>query len=51
MYRLAGTAYMIHIKCDTGAPGVRIPASIWTAERGRTNYRPRFEQQKKPVVN
>lgn len=51
MYRLVGSVCIIHIACDTGFPGVRIPAAIWTADRGRTNFRPRFEQKKKPVIN
>ncbi len=50
-YSLTGTSHIVHIDCDTSIPGVRINAGDWTANRGRTRYRPVFADRKKESIN
>ena len=51
VYELTGTSYIVHINCDSSTPGVRINAGDWTANRGRTRYRPVFAERKKETIN
>ena len=51
VYELAGSSYIVHLGCDDDAPGVRVGVGDWTANRGRTRYRPTFAQRKKESIH
>ncbi len=51
MYELTGTSHIVHLNCDSNTPGVRIGAGDWTANGGRTRYRPTFAERKKETIN
>ena len=52
VYELAGVSHIVHLGCDSDdTRGVRINAGDWTANRGRTRYRPVFAERKKETIN